>query len=111
MNNLKIKLADNSEIAIEEFGYPLHVVAICANRKKRNKLWDTLDPGEPITFVIIQGGNPISTCRDVTVTDTQSVKNADGTLTAHFYFSGVSEPGDTTVQPEGGEIEQEAAEE
>lgn len=88
MKDLKMILTDGTEVAIEEFTLPMHVVAACTSKEDVLALWDRLMPENLTEVKITEGGEPLFTFLNAGVVGQQSVLNPDNSITAHFYLDG-----------------------
>lgn len=89
MNNLKMILMDGTELSIEAFGLPMHCVMTCASKEELLEKWQLFTPMNLSTVQVQQDGETVFAYSGATLEGVQSVVNGDGTLTVHFYMSGV----------------------
>jgi len=104
MSNLKMVLADGTQMDIAEFGLPMHAVLICADDAEMKEKWAQLTPDKLASMQIQENGDTIFTFSSVTLDGLQCVMNGDGTVTAHFYMSGTNTTRVDTEYAEAGKI-------
>ena len=88
MADFKMVLADESEITLAEFGLPMHAVVLCGTKDDVVSLWDKLTSENLTSVSVYDGDTQIYQFVSGSLNGTQTVTNADGTLTAHFYMDG-----------------------
>ena len=104
MNNLKMVLHDDTELAMEQFGLPMHAVFQCVDNADMQSKWDLFTPDKLMTMKIKQNDSTIFTFASVTLDGLQCVMNGDGSVTAHFYFAGTNTSTIDTEYAEAGKI-------
>lgn len=87
--NVKIILADGSVITAESVTLEPHFVIQCPDRQAFLAVWDQLTPDNLIQLDVFNGDNRIAGFTDCELIGTQTVNSYDGSLTAHFYLTGV----------------------
>lgn len=100
MNDLKMILYDGTELALEAFTLPMHPVMICADADDMTAKMKLLTDMNLSSVDIHQNGVPVYKFTGGRLDGQQSVVNGDGTLTVHFYLSGVQQEvvSDTTAE-------------
>lgn len=88
MKDLKMILTDGTEVGLEEFTLPMHIIAACTSKEEVLALWDRLTPENLTEVKIKEDGETLFTFLNAGVTGQQSVLNPDNTITAHFYLDG-----------------------
>lgn len=86
--DLKMILADGTELSLEAFGLPCHMVAHCASRHDMAALWDKLTDERLAQVFVRQGDEIVFAYKNCSVNGEQAIVNGDGTLTVHFYLDG-----------------------
>lgn len=89
MTNLKMTLFDGTEIPLDAFGLPCMAVTTCQNEDDLLAQWKKLTPMALSTVNVVQGEQTVFAFAGVKLEGTQTLHNPDGTLTVHFFFSGV----------------------
>ena len=89
MNNLKMIFFDGTELSLDAFGIPMHAVMTCANEEEMLTVWKQLTPMQLSRVEVQQDGTTIFAYSGGKLDGQQSVVNGDGTLTVHFFMSGV----------------------
>lgn len=91
MDEIKVVLADGTEVAIDEFIYPLHLVKT-GNREELEAIWDcfTREALKKVTITVDGLAAVVNT--DVELDGVQFV-GGSGEMTAHFYMHGGLEVG------------------
>ena len=89
MDNLKMILMDGTELAIDAFGLPMHAVMTCAGKEAMMEVWQKLTPMNLSRVEVQQDGETVFAYAGGALEGVQSVVNGDGSLTVHFYMSGV----------------------
>lgn len=87
-NNLTLILLDGTELSIDSFGYPCHVVMQCADHDEMHGVWAKLTDVNLRRIEIAQGEEKLAAYNDCFLHGQQSVTNPDGTLTVHWYLDG-----------------------
>lgn len=88
MNDLKMILADGSEIVLSEFSLPMHLVVLCETRADVMELWNRLIDENLVTVKVLMDGAEILSFVHAFVDGLQCVYNGDGSMTVHFYLKG-----------------------
>lgn len=91
MSNLKMILFDGTALEIEAFGLPMHAVMSFANADELLAVWKKLTPMNLSSVSVLQSDVPVYKFASGKLDGVQSVNNGDGSLTAHFYMSGVQQ--------------------
>lgn len=89
MNNLKMILFNGNEVALDAFGLPMHAVITCADKEDMLAKWSLFTSMNLSKVDVQQDGETVYAFTGGKLEGVQSVINGDGTLTAHFYMSGV----------------------
>lgn len=87
-NNLKIILHDGSEMKINAFSLPIHIIIECANQEELQEKWNKLTADNLITLSVLCNDELAFSFAHGNLDCVQSILNGDGTITAHFYFRG-----------------------
>lgn len=99
MTNMKLILFDGTEVPVESFGLPMHAVVHCADADGMMDVWNQLTPMNLSRVEVKQNDVTVYAFTGGKVDGQQSVVNPDGSLTVHFYMSGVrQEVVDDTTQ-------------
>ena len=88
MDNLKMILADGTELPLDAFGLPMHAVVTCANDDEVHALVKKLTAANLGRVEIQQDGVAVFTFGGGKLDGVQTVYNV-GEVTAHLYMSGV----------------------
>lgn len=88
MNNLKLILHDGTEIRIDAFSLPIHVVIECKTQEELMSYWNMLTADKLITLQVMCGDDLAFAFEHGNLDCVQSMLNGDGTITGHFYFRG-----------------------
>lgn len=102
MSDLKLQLANGSEITCEDISADLHVVLMAESVTAVNAIWGELTPEGLAAVAVVRDGVTLGIYGNVTLTGVQAMANGDGSYTVHLY-----------MQPESAEsatAEQEAIE-
>ena len=91
MNDLKMILFDGTELGLEAFTLPMHPVMICADADEMSATMKLLTEMNLSSVEIRQGDVPVYKFTGGRLDGQQSVMNGDGSLTVHFYLSGVQQ--------------------
>lgn len=89
MSGLSMILFDGTELSLDAFGIPMHAVMTCANEDDMLSKWKQLTPMQLSRVEVRQNGEPVFVYGSGRLDGQQSVINGDGTLTVHFFMSGV----------------------
>lgn len=89
MNDLKMILTDGTALSIDAFGLPMHAVTTCANEDELLSIWKQLTPFNLGTVEIQQDGVTVFKFAGGQLDGVQTVTNGNGSMTVHFYMSGV----------------------
>ena len=88
MDELKLLLADGTEISIDGYALPMNVMVCNCTKAQVVALWDQLTE-ENLSLVSIKDScGTLLTFHDAVLDGTQTVANSDGTMTAHFFMHG-----------------------
>ena len=100
MDNLTMILADETELALEAFGLPMHAVMCLNTEDEVLEKWKLLTPENLAHVTVMLDGEAVYTFAHGKVEGQQSVVNGDGTLTVHYYMTGerVETVSDTTAE-------------
>lgn len=85
---LKLILNDATEIELQEAGLSQHYVVLCSSRTAFQRLWGLMTDENLAEIQIKEDDTVIQTIINSKLAGTQTVNNADGTLTSHFYLTG-----------------------
>jgi len=88
MPNLKLVLADRSEIQIDEYSIPMHAVKVCETDDQVVAIWKQLTEENLTSVTLKYDDKDVLGYRYAGLTGVQCVENEDGTKTAHFYIDG-----------------------
>lgn len=88
MSDLKMILADKSEILIDEFTVPAHAVVVCDTDEQVVAIWKRLTEENLVSVTVKYGDKDMLGYRYAGLTGVQCVENENGTKTAHFYIDG-----------------------
>ena len=102
MSELKLQLANGTEIPCEDVSADLHAVLHADSIGAVNTIWNELTPAGLAAVAVVRDGVTLGIYGNVTLTGVQAMANNDGTYTVHLY-----------MQPESAEsatAEQEAIE-
>lgn len=91
MDELKLVLADGSEIHIDSYALPMTVTVNGCSKAKVVELWDQLTEENLSLISIKEGSDTLLTYHDAVLEGTQTVTNTDGTLTVNFFLRGAIE--------------------
>ena len=88
MNDLRMILADGTEIMLSEFILPMHIVVLCETRADVMELWNRLIDENLVSVKVLMDGTEILAFAHAYVDGLQCVYNGDGSMTVHFYLMG-----------------------
>jgi len=88
MNEIKMRLANDEEIAIDAFNLPLHVLVDCPSKAEGLAIWAKLTPENLETVTILEGDQTTATFANVTLVTAQFQVYDAGGVTAHFFMTG-----------------------
>ena len=89
MNELKMILFDGTELALSGFTLPMHAVMQCEDKADVLAKWEAMNEMNMSKVTILQDGVTVYEFTGGHIDGIQHIMNGDGTLTAHFYMSGV----------------------
>lgn len=88
---LSLRLANGAKIPMDEVTLPLHTVAVYKDMTALTEVYVQLTKENLGEVSVMQDEQVIEQLSGVMLDGMQAVNNGDGTMTAHFYFSGVVE--------------------
>lgn len=88
---LLLHLANGAQVSLSEFTLPLHAVAVYADMTALTNVYSQFTAANLSQISVSQDGETIQKLTNVSMDSMQVVNNGDGTITAHFYFSGTTE--------------------
>lgn len=88
---LLMHLANGAEVKLNEFTLPMHGVAVYADMTALTNVYAQFTAANLSQISVSQDGETIQKLTNVSLESMQVVTNGDGTITAHFYFSGTTE--------------------
>lgn len=88
---LLMHLANGAEVKLNEFTLPMHGVAVYTDMTALTNVYAQFTAVNLSRVSISQDGETIQKLTNVSLESMQVVTNGDGTITAHFYFSGTTE--------------------
>ena len=104
MENLKIILFDETEIRIDMFGIPTHIV-VSGTREDLLEIWSEMTPDNLSVVNVKSGDSTIAILRDARLDGVQFAQDPGfETMTAHFYLTASLMVGEQI--PEGVNLEE-----
>lgn len=88
MNDLKMILADGTELSLEAFGLPCHAVMTCESKEAMMAVWQQMTAMNLSRIEVQQDGAAVFAFAGCALDGVQSVVNGDGSLNVHFYLRG-----------------------
>ena len=86
MSDLKLQLANGSEITCEDISADLHAVLMAESVAAVNAIWNELTPEGLVAVAVVRDGTTLGIYGNVTLDGVQAMANNDGTYTVHLYM-------------------------
>lgn len=86
MSELKLQLANGSEILCEDISADLHAVLQAESVAAVNAIWNELTPAGLAAVAVVRDGVTLGIYGGVTLTGVQAMANGDGSYTVHLYM-------------------------
>lgn len=88
---LLMHLANGAEVKLNEFTLPMHGVAVYTDMTALTNVYAQFTAVNLSQISVSQDGETIQKLTNASLESMQVINNGDGTITAHFYFSGKTE--------------------
>ncbi len=88
MDKLRMVLANGDEIAMSEFGVPMHALVQRASNDEILNIWKKMTVENLAHVKIKTSEGTIMNFRKVQLSGVQAIDDHDGAYTAHFYMTG-----------------------
>ena len=78
MKTLQLVLKDKTAIALADAALSMHIVVVCKDGRAFQEIWNKLTDDNLSDVLITEGGTAIQRIVGMTLSGTQTVRNADG---------------------------------